>query len=328
MIKQTALKLLLGADVFSLFRFLNRSKMPILMYHRFSESEEFGKTSRKAFETHLKYLTRHYKIISLTDAVRYLADGEELPNRTAVLTIDDGYRDFYDVAFPILREFDLPATIYVVTGFLDRTCWIWTDKARYLLTETKLDRLSFTIGERFFDEILGDTDSRLALAGKINSELKKLSDSEKDRVLNELANSLSVHLDETPPSAFGPITWDQAREMAAAGIEIGSHTVNHPILTNVDADALTEELSVSRTVLEGQLQTDNLHFCYPNGNVSQRERDAAENAAYASAVTTKIRICERSDDRFLLPRIDAEPEIERLIQSTSGFDAFKAKYRP
>lgn len=327
MIKQIALNLLVGADVFSLFRFLNRGKLPILMYHRFSECEEYGKTSRKTFETHLKYLKCNYKIIALSEAVKYLGDGNKLPNRTAVLTIDDGYRDFYDVAFPVLRDFDVPATLYVVTGFLDKKCWIWTDKARYLLSETKNERLSFTVGQKTFDAIVGDANSRLSLAGKINSELKKLPDNDKDIVLSGLAKSLSVQLDDVPPTEFAPINWDQAREMAASGIEIGSHTVNHPILTNVDSNTLTEELRASQGVVQDQLQTDNLHFCYPNGNVSERERDAAERVGYASAVTTEIRICERSDDRFLLPRIDAEPQIERLIQATSGFDAFKAKYR-
>lgn len=296
------------------------------MYHRFSEGEKWGKTSRKTFETHLKYLTRHYNIISLSDAVRHLNEGS-LPNRCAVLTIDDGYRDFYEVAFPVLKKFDVPATLYVVTGFLDGKCWIWTDKARYLLMETKLGRLSSTIGTKSFEEKLGDHEARLALAGKINSELKKLPDNEKEFVLNELAHSLLVDLTDVPPSEFGPISWDQAREMSAAGIEIGSHTVNHPILTNVDADALSNELSKSSEILQNQLQTDKLHFCYPNGNVAQRERDAVERAGYVSSVTTEIRICDPSDDLFLLPRIDAEPEIERLIQSTSGFDAFKAKYR-
>lgn len=326
MIKQTALNLLIGADVFSVFRFVNRAKLPILMYHRFSEGEEWGKTSRKTFETHLKYLTHHYNIISLNDAVQYLNDGN-LPNRCAVLTIDDGYRDFYEVAFPVLKKFNVPATLYVVTGFLDGKCWIWTDKARYLLTKTKLDRLSFTIGAKSFEEKLGDHEARLALAGKINSELKKLPDNEKDIVLNELAHSLLVDLTDVPPSEFGPISWDQAREMSGDRVEIGSHTVNHPILTNVDTDALSDELSISRDILQHQLQTDKLHFCYPNGNFAQRERDATERSGYVSSVTTEIRICDPSDDRFLLPRIDAEPEIERLIQSTSGFDAFKAKYR-
>lgn len=327
MLKDTVLNLMVSADAFSAFRFINRAKVPILMYHRFSDGEEYGKTSRKTFETHLKYLAKNYKIISLSEAVDHLNHPDDLPNRTAVLTIDDGYRDFFDVAFPVLKEFNLPATLYVVTGFLDKKCWIWTDKARYLLTETKADRLSISVGDRVFDEKLGDTTSRLTLAGKVNSELKKLSDDDKDIVLHEIEDSLSVRIGDVPTSEFGSITWDQAREMARNGIEIGSHTANHPILTNVDTEILTNELAVSQSVLMDQLQTDKLHFCYPNGNAGERERTAAEDAGYMSAVTTEIRICEPSDDRFLLPRIDAEPELGRLAQSTSGFDALKAKYR-
>jgi peptidoglycan/xylan/chitin deacetylase (PgdA/CDA1 family) len=326
LIKQNVLDLLVRADVFSVFRFLNRSKMPVLMYHRFSEGEDYGKTSRETFEAHLSYLARHYKVISLSDAVRHLNEGN-LPKRSAVLTIDDGYHDFYDIAYPVLKKFGLPATLYVVTGFLDGKCWIWTDKARYLLAETKEELFSFTVGGKKFDEALGDKNSRLALAGKINTELKKLPDQEKESMLAELADVLSVQLSETPPAEFGPITWEQANEMAANGIEIGSHTVSHPILTNVTSDALADEVTTARTLITDRLRNDRLHFCYPNGNASTRERDAAERAGYTSAVTTEIRICERSDDPFLLPRIDAESEMARLMQSTSGFDAFKAKYR-
>lgn len=322
MIKNAALNLLHRYDAFSVFRRVNRAKTPILMYHRFSEGEEFGKTSRKVFETHLEYLIKNYKIISLTDAVTNGSD-----EKTVVLTIDDGYRDFYDIAFPVLKKFGITATLYVVTGFVDERCWIWTDKARYLLGQTRLERFSFTVGQKHFDEVLGDTNSRLALAGRVNSELKKLPDTEKELVLRELAKELSVGIDELPPAEFYPVNWDQVREMAEAGVEIGSHTVNHPILTNVGGESLADELTSSKLVLENILQRETLHFCYPNGNVSNRERDAAEKAGYTSAVTTEIRLRNSSDDRFLLPRIDAEPELRRFIQSTSGFDAFAAKYR-
>lgn len=322
MIKNAAINILLRTNAFSVFRNANKAKTPILMYHRFSEGEEYGKTSRQTFETHLKYLTKNYKIVSLTHAVMHGTD-----NRTAVLTVDDGYCDFYDVAFPVLKKFGVTATLYAVTGFVSKRCWIWTDKARHILGRTRLEKFQFQIGRKEFDEELGNADSRLDLAGRVNSELKKLSDDEKELVLGELATKLEVNLDELPPAEFGPTNWDQLREMAKAGIEIGSHTVNHPILTNVAADVLADELTSSKLELENILQTPTIHFCYPNGNVSGRERDAAEKVGYTSAVTTEIRLRDRSDDHFLLPRIDAEPEIERLIQSTSGFDAFKAKYR-
>lgn len=321
--KTAVANLLVRLNAFAPFRFLNRAKLPVLMYHRFSEGEEFGKTSRKTFEIHLRYLTPHYKIIPLSEAVARLKAKETLPKRSAVITIDDGYHDFYDIAFPVLKTFDVPAAIYLVTDFVAGNCWIWTDKARYILTKTRRDRITFEIGERAFDVPLGGPESRLAAAGAINSELKKLSDEEKDAYLAGLEQAMDVTVPETPPQQFSALTWGQAREMAEAGIEIGSHTAAHPILTNVGSERLKNELQLSKAALEQELGRSLIHFCYPNGNVSARERNAVESAGYASAVTTEIRLCENGSDRFLIPRIDAEPELHRLVQSTSGFDRLK-----
>ncbi len=293
------------------------------MYHRFSKGEERGKTSQKAFESHLRYLNKHYKIISLDELIEYKRNGEPMPQRSAVITVDDGYRDFYDIAFPILKKFNVPATLYVVTGFVDGKNWIWTDKARYILRNTSAELCEFVVGSKKITATLDDSKSRLTAAGSINSELKKMPDDEKDATLREIASRMNVAIPDLPPDQFEAFGWDEALEMRDANVEIGSHTANHPILTNVGEERLTDELLVSKSMLEDKLQRQSIHFCYPNGNVSKRERDAAENAGYASAVTTELRLCENSDDPFLLPRIDAEPEMRRFVQATSGFDRIK-----
>ena len=293
------------------------------MYHRFSRDESFGKTSRTTFESHLHYLTKHYKIISLDEASKHLRNGEPLPLRSALITIDDGYRDFYDIAFPVLKKFNVPAAFYVVTGFIDQKHWIWTDKARYILGRTSADKCDFTIGPKRIERELGDNESRLRAAGSFNSELKKMPDSDKDAMLVELAAGLNVDVPDLPPEEFQALGWDEARLMQDHNIEIGSHTATHPILPNVSDKILADELRVSKTMLEDKLQKQTVHFCYPNGNAAKRERDAAKNAGYASAVTTELRLCENSDDPFLLPRIDAEPEMHRFVQATSGFDRMK-----
>jgi len=293
------------------------------MYHRFSGNEEFGKTSRQTFEEHLSYLSRHYKIIRLTDAVERFQRGTKLPNRSVVITIDDGYKDFYEIAFPVLQKFNVPATIYLVTDFVNENCWIWTDKARYVLCRTKMERLDIEICGTKFDQALGGPDSRLILAGALNTELKRLSDEDKDARIAGLAKALKVDIPDRPTEGYRAFGWDDARKMAAAGIEVGSHTATHPILTNVASSRLESELRIAKSAIEGNLEKSAAHFCYPNGNASKRERDAADAAGYASAVTTEIRLCENGDDRFMLPRIDAEPEIHRFVQSTSGFDRLK-----
>jgi peptidoglycan/xylan/chitin deacetylase (PgdA/CDA1 family) len=259
------------------------------------------------------------------EAVERIRDGKKFPERSAVITIDDGYRDFYDIAFPVLKSFGIPATIFLVTEFVAGNCWIWTDKARYILTRTAVERLDFQINRTVFDKVLGDKKSRLTVAGSLNSELKRLSDKEKEDYLTELSDALNVPISDQPPDEYSALSWDRAKELAAQGIDIGSHTATHPILTNVDSARLVGELRDSRAAIQRELGQDTIHFCYPNGNVSQRERDATEAAAYASAVTTEIRLCENTEDLFLIPRIDAEPELRRFVQATSGFDRVKTR---
>ena len=323
MLKTKVLKFLTRSNAFAPMRFLNRHKVPILMYHRFSRDEEFGKTSRATFESHLGYLTKHYKISSLDKLIEYRRKGEAIPPRFAAITIDDGYRDFYDIAFPVLKKFNVPATLYLVTNFVDGKNWIWTDKARYILGNTSADQCNIIIGSKKIEVIFSDNETRLNAAGSINSELKKMPDDKKDSMLRDIASQLDVAVPDLPPDAFKALGWSEAREMQEANIEIGSHTANHPILTNVDEVSLADELRVSKLMLEEKLKKQTIHFCYPNGNVSQSERDAVEKAGYLSAVTTELKLCENEEDLFLLPRIDAEPEMHRFVQATSGFDRLK-----
>ncbi len=107
------------------------------------------------------------------------------------------------------------------------------------------------------------------------------------------------------------------------GVMIESHTVTHPILTNINETELIFELKKLRQVLEEKLNRQGKIFCYPNGNVTSRESDEVSKAGYECAVTTEIRLSTTEDNLFLLPRIDAEPEMPRFIQATSGFDNLK-----
>ena len=324
--KKQILKTIYNFGGFAPFRWANRGSLYVLMYHRFSQTAETDKISAVEFTAHLEYLSRHAKVLSLSETIETLKSGEALPPNAAVITIDDGYADSFDIAFLLLQKFQMPATVYAVTDFLDDKCWLWTDLMRFVLSKTTTEniRLEFAENDKIEAKLNGKQ-SRLETASRINARLKKMSNELKDSKIAEIARDLKVEIPEKPTGDFAPISWEQAREMDAGKVQIESHTVTHPILTNINQTELDDELRESKKRLETKLNKNIKHFCYPNGNLNETVRKSVENAGYESAVTTAYGFVETGANRFLLNRIDAPPKIESFAQSASGFDVLRSK---
>ncbi|MCI0490338.1 MAG: polysaccharide deacetylase family protein, partial [Blastocatellia bacterium] len=284
--KQAVLNMMKATGAFAPFRFVNRNKALVVMYHRISHTEKPGATSAHAFAEQLEYLTTHYRLVPLSVLAESLSNGRKLEPGTAAITIDDGYRDTYEIAFPLLRHYDAPATVFVVTDFVDGKTWLWTDKLRYLATRTEEENLEAAIAGRSLSVSLTCETSRLEAAASVNSLLKSLPDREKDLSIERIASSLGLELPATPPFEFSSLTWEHLREMDSAGIEIGSHTVTHPVLTNITREQLRWELGESRARIASVLDHDVKLFCYPNGDSDPDVRREVERAGYTCAVTT------------------------------------------
>lgn len=297
-----------------------------MTYHRFSESSDAHSVSGIEFEAHLEYLKKNAHVVSLNELVRLISEGEKLPANTTAITIDDGYKDAYEIAFPLLRKHELPATLFAITDFVDQKIWLWTDLMRFVLLETNSTEIYMNRenGEDIRGRLAGEN-SRIELAGRINEELKKLPEAEKTERIREFAGMMHVSIPDVPTQSYSAITWEQALEMDRTGIAIESHTVTHPILTNVDEIGLKSELAASKEILEKHLEKKVRHFCYPNGTYDQRVRDAVEKAGYASSVTTKYGFCGAASGLFELKRIDAQPSIEHFAQSVSGFERMRER---
>lgn len=324
MLKQTVLNLMRVTGAFAPFRLANRAKVLILTYHRFSAHEEPDKTSAQAFAEHLEYLTQHYRILPLSEIADCLATGRTLPPSTAAITIDDGYRDFYDVAFPLLLKQRVPATIYVATDFVDQKSWLWTDKLRFLTARTPASEVVAVLKGRTQRFTLTDRLSRLRAADKINSILKTLPNDQKEDTIKRIAATLDVLVPPLPPPEFGALNWAQARELDAEGIEIGSHTVTHPILPNVlDDETLQFELATSKTRLEEMLGRQIPLFCYPNGRSDARVQRATASAGYRCAVTNLSGMNTAHTPLLALRRICPQPDLAHFVQSTSGFEQWR-----
>jgi len=329
LIKQSLLNLMRVSGAFDLMRFISRRRALILTYHRFSADgcDDDGMTPARQFAKQLEFLTAHYDVVPLSRMVERITAREPLPARLAAVTIDDGYRDAYEVAYPLLRRYEVPASLFVVTEFADRRDWIWTDKARFLTRQAPPQRLAMKLGESELRlELNGETSRRLA-SERVNSIIKRLPDDSKEEAIERLSLELGVEMPRTPPGEFSSVTWDQAREMLANGVEIGSHTMTHPILTNVGDERLRRELRDSKSRLEEVLGRQVDLFCYPNGDNDERVRQEVARAGYRASVTVMNGLNQRGDDPFALRRVHTERDFAHFLQSTSGFEQLKNHLR-
>ncbi len=325
--KQAVLTLLRMTGIFAAFRLANRRKILILTYHRFSADEAEGALSANAFAQQLAYLRAHYTIVPLSAVERHLTHGDRLPHPSVAITIDDGYRDAYEIAFPFLRRFNAPAALFAVTDFIDGKCWLWTDKLRFIVFQTKAERLSVKVADSVIDVELNGRTSRRDAAARINAALKSAPDHAREEAIASLVKHAGVELPFRPPAGCRPLTWDELREMDAGGVEIGSHTVTHPILSRIDGDRLVSELKESRRRLEEMLGREVSLFCYPDGNYDRHVRDEVERAGYRLAVTTEPGLNDAGRDPLSLLRIHTDGDFSHFIQNLSGFEQVKHRLR-
>jgi peptidoglycan/xylan/chitin deacetylase (PgdA/CDA1 family) len=345
LIKQASLNLLRVSGAFDLMRLAHRRHALILTYHRFSPGGGgangrapsrpsrpslpscVDKTPAKVFAEQLEYLTRRYNLVPLSRLAESIGRREQAPARLAAITIDDGYRDAYEIAYPLLRRFGAPATLFVPADFIDRRAWIWTDKARFLTRRAVSQQLAIKIGGQELRLDLDAPSSRRDAAERVNATLKRIPEEVKEEAIERLARACGVVLPQTPPDEFAPIAWAEAREMQAHGIEIGSHTLTHPILTLVGDERLRSELHESRSRLEEVLKRRIEQFCYPNGDHDERVRSEVARAGYRVAVTCEGGLNKRGDDPLTLRRIHTERDLAHFAKSACGIEELKNKMR-
>ena len=321
--KQQMLNAMQATGFFAPFRLANRGKALIVTYHRFTHSDTDIKTASRAFAEQLDYLTRYYRVVPLSLIAERLRAGR-LPAGVAAITIDDGYSDAYEIAFPLLRERQLPATIFVVTDFVDRKKWLWTDKLRYLVARAGARTIEGTLDGRDFSVEFEPTDSVFRAADRVNSLLKAIGDDEKEAAIARMAAAFGLDLPAAPPPEYASVSWEQIREMSRGGVEVGSHTASHPILPNVSLEHVRRELVESRERIAAETARPVELFCYPNGNYNDAVKREVGRAGYTCAVTVECGLNDRASDPLALRRIHAEYDLPHFIQNTCGFAEVKA----
>jgi peptidoglycan/xylan/chitin deacetylase (PgdA/CDA1 family) len=311
-----ALRALQSCGIFALSRALSAGMARIVMYHNFGgpNATDPDALNVEGIRRQFEYLHRHFHVVPLLDLAERLASGRKLDRCTVALTIDDGRRNCYEFLFPLMKEFKFPATFFVVSSFIRGEDWIWTDKVLWLSEQSRPP-----------DELVPGK-----LEGVFRS-LNRVRPEERNARIEAMATSVGVTIPRTAPAKYSPCSWSELREMADSGLmEIGSHTMTHPILSSVTDEESFDELTRSRAQIEEGIGRSVRSFCFPNGmpgDFRPNQVRQVADAGYDCSVIAQFGMVRNSSDRYQLPRIGMarKTSAEQISKYLDGFAYYQQR---
>ena len=258
------------------------------------------------FASLLDTLRRNYQPVSLSAAVRQIKQGRKFRPGTVAITFDDGYHDVYQHAYPLLKAYEIPATLFLTTGVIDNQSeYLWWDEVDYFcrtdgLTIPELDG-SFPAELRTAAQLMARLpDTRTArIEAFIRTTLLGLPVQERNRFIKKLRSS--IPLDASRPQLM--LSRDQVREMSGL-IEIANHTVNHRSLDELNAQEIQHEISAAKERIEQLTGKQCPGLAYPGGVYTPKVVELAREAGIEYAVTTRFSNNSHHSDLLRLDRKD------------------------
>ena len=315
----------------SVRRSITKSQVAILIYHSICPKKDnwiLGPLSPESFETQMKYFTQNYEILSLDKLVQYANSGKSFPKKAVVITFDDGYKDNYLYAYPILKKYKIPATIFLTTGYIGGSELFWWDKVAYVIeSDTSIKNLNLKdLGSYPLQSELDRTRAKL----KICERLTKLSNDNKNSIIENLLDIFQVEIPHDLSKKI-ILSWKEVKEMDKAGITFGAHSVNHPILINMPLEQTKNEIVQSKQDIEEKLGKEVTAFSYPNGNYNAEIVELIKKNGFTCAVSVypgmPPKLINPKDSVYHLARIGTYEDLNRtkiLLSGLSG-DLTRAK---
>ncbi len=272
------------------------------------------------FDKQIRFLKQNYNVVTMDEAVEAIRE-KNINERLAVITFDDGFRNNYLYALPVLKKNNVSAVFYLATSFIGKKETLWTETVNHLLTAT---------GERSIELEMNGAARRFNLTGpaqkekasiEIRNYLKFSSAEVEEDILNQLQEKIK---DVSDPVSFDPdryafMSWSDVNEMEKSGMEIGSHTHSHFTLNMLDKKSSFKDIGDSKKQIEEHTDHTCKHFSYPNGekgNFLPHHFEQLKETGFDSAVTQIKGLNSYSDNLFALKRIN--------ISAKMGMEVFKS----
>ncbi len=276
------------------------ARLSILIYHRVLDIPDPlfpGEVDALRFDEQLTALRQTFQFLPLSEAIQRLRD-HSLPARSACITFDDGYADNATIALPLLLKHQIPATFFIASGYLNGGC-MFNDRVAHLVRQSgdSLDLQWLDLGILSLTTLASRRQAFATLINQIKYRPPEARRSILDRLESESAISPPTHL---------MMTAEQLLQLDGAGMELGGHTVNHPILASLNPDDARHEIEENRDYLTQLTGKRPQVFAYPNGKLGQDyhplHANLVKEAGYQGAVATDAGVSTRHSDPYHLPR--------------------------
>jgi peptidoglycan/xylan/chitin deacetylase (PgdA/CDA1 family) len=271
----------------------------------------------------MEYLASHLCVYPLADLIESLQK-RDVPENAVAITFDDGYRDNYLNAFPILQQLSLPATIFLATDVIGSGKVLWHDRVFSAFRETHAPFLEDP-EKNLRRHSLGSLEEKLLAQAAVLNILRSLDDLDRSQWINRLLEKLGVVDRNEAPDLM--LTWDDVKIMHQNKISFGSHTVTHPILSKIPIGRLREEIFESKRILEDRLRASVGTFAYPVGrkeDFNRTVKDCLREAGYICALTSIFGSNSGGEDLFELRR--GKPWEEYLPIFAAKLDWYRLCY--
>jgi len=279
--------------------------------------------SESEFSKHIKWLARNYQIVPLSTIVDSILTKNSFPKRSLAITFDDGFANFFHIAYPMLKKVNIPSTIYLCAGLIGTRRLFWFDMIEYLVLNRCQETLKVTIKDQLYCLDLGKKNEGIR---ELVNLLKKTTNRERNAVINHLISVLHEGREPRSSGDYLPLSWGEVNGFCNDWlITIGSHTIEHVILASLSSEEVYDEVYGSKEILEKNISGGVEDFSYPNGQLSDFDevsKEMLKKAGYRSASTTIEDFNTVFTDPYELRRFGGSLCLSELISKISGFDNF------
>lgn len=306
-----------------------KEKAIVLMYHRVLDKQEISQSSSQdgilvcieTFESQMRFLKKNFNVISIDELKDHITQKKTFTPGSCLVTFDDGWKDNFINAYPILKKYKIPAAIFLTTEYIGTGKRFWQERLNHMLkilhyrckSDIKLNKKTLNKYRESELRKIIISDGR-DLEEKISSFVAKQKQYKED-IIEELIDALTSFLEKegykiTQVNDF--MSWDEIRIMSNGGVDFGSHGKSHRILTQNQSIA-PEEILESKEIIEKKLEKEINSFSYPNGSYTQEIVKLVKKSGYCITFGTKSGFVTSKDDPFTLKRINIHEDMTRNI---------------